>query len=77
MYTVSVGISNQKTSVEESKYEEKPKSVLIVPGEYIPKKEPSNILEMKTMRLYIVTLAPTLFYQQGNHNSCILLSLAS
>ena len=23
------------------------------------------------MRLYIVTSAPTLFYQQGNHNSCI------
>ena len=27
------------------------------------------------MRLYIVHVAPTLFYQQGNHNSCILLSL--
>ena len=29
------------------------------------------------MRLYIVPGAPTLLYQQGNHNSCILLSLAS
>ena len=29
------------------------------------------------MRLYIVPGAPTLLYQQGNHNSCILSSLAS
>ena len=29
------------------------------------------------MRLYIVPGAPTLFYQQGNHNSCIISSLAS
>ena len=29
------------------------------------------------MRLYIFPGAPTLFYQQGNHNSCILSSLAS
>ena len=29
------------------------------------------------MCLYIVPGAPTLFYQQGNHNSCILSSLAS
>ena len=29
------------------------------------------------MRLYIVTGAPTLFYQQCNQNSCILSSLAS
>ena len=29
------------------------------------------------MRLYIVPGAPTLFYQQGNKNSRILLSLAS
>ena len=29
------------------------------------------------MRLYIVPGAPTFFYQQGNHNSCILQSSAS
>ena len=29
------------------------------------------------MRLYIVTSAPNLFYQQGNQNSCILSSLVS
>ena len=29
------------------------------------------------MRLYIVPGAPTLLYQQGNHNLCMLLSLAS
>ena len=29
------------------------------------------------MRLYIVPGAPTLFYQQGNHNSYILSSLES
>ena len=29
------------------------------------------------MRLYIVPGAPTLFYQQGNQNSCILPSFAS
>ena len=28
------------------------------------------------MHLYIVPGAPTLFYQQGNHNSCIISSLA-
>ena len=38
IYTISVGICNQHTSVEGSKYEEKPKSVLTVPGEYISKK---------------------------------------
>ena len=32
MYTVSVGQCNEPKSVEDSKYEEKPKSVLIVPG---------------------------------------------
>ena len=32
--------------------------------------------EKKTICLYIVTVAPTLFYQQGNKNSCILSSLA-
>ena len=35
IYTVPVGWYNQQTSVEYSKYEEKPKSALIVPGEYI------------------------------------------
>ena len=29
------------------------------------------------MRLYIFPGAPTLFYQQGNQNSCIISSLAS
>ena len=29
------------------------------------------------MRLYIILGAPTLFYQQGNHNLCILSSLAT
>ena len=38
IYTVPVGRCNQQTSVEESKYEEKRKSILIVPGEYISKK---------------------------------------
>ena len=32
IYTVPVGRCNQQTSVEESKYEEKPKSALIFPG---------------------------------------------
>ena len=41
------------------------------------RQEPSKILENKTMRLYIVPGSPNLFYQQGNHNSYILLSLAS
>ena len=76
-YTVPVGRCNQQTSVEEYKYEEKPKGVLIIPGEYISKKEPRKISENKIMRLYIFPGAPTLFYQQGNHNSCILLSLVS
>ena len=77
IYTVPVGQCNQQTSVEESKYEDKPKSVLTVPVGSISKKEPRNLSENKTMRLYIFPGAPTFFYQQGNHNSCILSSLAS
>ena len=68
IYTVPVGRCNQQTSVEDSKYQEKPKCVLIVPGESISNKEPRKIPEMKKMHLYIFTGAPTLFYQQGNHN---------
>ena len=68
IYTVPVGRFNQHKSAEDYKYEEKPKSELIVTGESISKKEPIKILEKKTMHLYIVTGSPTLFYQQGNHN---------
>ena len=77
IYTVPVGRYNQQASVKEYKYEEKNKSALIVPGKYISEKEPSNISEKKTMRLYIVPGSPTLFYQKCNHISCILSSLAS
>ena len=77
IYTVRVGQCNQHTSVEEYEYEEKPNSVVIVPGNFIPKKEPINISENQIMRLYIVPGAPTLLYQQGNKNLCILSSLAS
>ena len=76
IYTVTVGQCNQQKLVEESKYEEKTKSASIVPGEYISKKEPGKIPETKTIRLYIVPCAPSLLYQQGNQNSCIVLSLA-
>ena len=62
-YTVPVGQFNQQTSVEKSKYEEKHNSVLIVTSEYISKKKPIKISEKKTMSLYIVPVAPTLFYQ--------------
>ena len=62
IYTIPVGRCNQHTSVEESKYEEKHKIALIVPGEYISNKEPSKILEKKKMRLYIVPGSSTLFY---------------
>ena len=43
IYTVPVGRCNQQTSVEESTYEEKPKSALIFTGEYILKKERRKI----------------------------------
>ena len=43
IYTVPVGKWNEQTSYDESKYEEKHKNALIVPGESISKKEPSNI----------------------------------
>ena len=76
-YIVPIGWCNELTSVDESKYEEKLKSALICPGESISKKEPSKISEKKIVCLYIVPGAPTLFYQQGNHNSCILSSLTS
>ena len=68
IYTVPFGWYNQQTSAEEFKYEEKSKSELNVRGEFISKKEPSNIPEKKTMRLYIVFGAPNLFYQQVNYN---------
>ena len=77
MYTVPVRQCNQQTSVEESRYEEKPKSALIVPGKSISKKETSKISGNKTIRLYIVPDAPTLFYEQGNKYTCILSTLAS
>ena len=77
IYNVPVGRYNQHKSAEESKYEEKRKNSLIGPSESISKKEPRKIPENKTMRLYIVPGAPILFYQQGNQNSRILLSLAS
>ena len=51
IYNVPVWRFNQQTSVEESKYKEKPKSALIIPGESISKKEPNKISEKKTMRL--------------------------
>ena len=38
IYTVPVGWHNQQKSVQDSKYDHKPKSALIVPGEYISKK---------------------------------------
>ena len=74
-YTVPVGQCNQQKSVKESKYEEKHNSVLIIPSESISKKETSKISQKKKMCLYIVTGAPTLFYQQRNDNACILSSL--
>ena len=77
IYTVPVGRCNQQTSVEDSKYEEKLKNSLIVPGESISKKEPINISEKKTMCLYIVPGVPTLFYQKVNQNTFILSLLAS
>ena len=77
VFTVTVGQCNQQTSVEEYKYEEKRNNSLIFPGKSISKKEQSKISEKKTMWLYIFPVAPTLLYQQGNHNSCVLLSLES
>ena len=75
IYTVPVVWWNQQASAEESKYEYERKNALIVPGEYISKKEPSKISGNKTMRLYIFPGATTLLYQQGNQNLCILSSL--
>ena len=77
IYTVTVGRCNLQTSVIESKYEEIHQNELIFPSGSISKKEPSKIPEKKKIRLYIVSGAPTLFYQQGNHNPCIILSLSS
>ena len=67
----------EHTLVDEFKYEEKRDNALTGPGESISKKEPRKISENKMMRLYIVPGAPTVLYQQGNENSCILSSLAS
>ena len=67
-YTVPVGRCNQQTKFEESKCKNKPKSALIVPGASISKKELSKKSVKKPNCLYIVSGAPTLFYQQGNYN---------
>ena len=77
IYTVSFGRCNLQTSVDESKYEKIHHNPLICPDESISKKEPSKISEKNTILLYIVHGAPNLFYQEGNHNSCIISSLAS
>ena len=63
IYTVTVRRCNIQTSVEEYKYEEKPKGVFIVPGESISKKEPINTPEKKKMHVYIVPAAHNLFCQ--------------
>ena len=72
IYTIPVVLYYLYTSVDEYKYEEIHHNALIFPGGYISKKEPSKISEKKTIRLYIFPSAPTLFYQQGNQNSCII-----
>ena len=77
IYTVTVGRYDIQTSVYESKYEEIHNNVLTFPVGSISKKEPNKISEKNTISLHIVPGAPTLFYQQGNHNSCIITSLAS
>ena len=59
------------------KSSKKPKSALIVPGEYISKKGPSKKSSKKPKRIYIVPGAHTLLYQEGIHNSCIYSSLES
>ena len=76
IYNVPVGRCDLHTSVDEYKYEEIHQNELICPGEYIYIKEPIKISEKKIIHLYIVPGAPTLIYQQGNHNSCIVSSLA-
>ena len=55
----------------------KSKSALILPVASISKKETSNKSAKKPKHLYIVPGAPTLFYQQGNQNLCILSSFES
>ena len=47
MYTVPVLIFNQQKSVEESKYEEKRESTIIVPDKSISKKEPRKYQKRK------------------------------
>ena len=77
IYTVPIVQCNLQTSADEYKYEEIHHNTLICPGGSISKKEPSKISEKKKICLYIVPDEPTLFYQQGNHNSCLISSLAS
>ena len=76
IYTVPVGRCNQQTSVEESKYEEKRKNALIVPGESISKKELSKIPEKKKIHLYIVPVSPTLLYGQSKFMYFIILVIS-
>ena len=77
IHTVPIVLCYIQASVDESKYEDIHQNALMFPGGSISKKEPSKISEKKTIRLYIVPGAPTLFYQQGNQDSYIITSLAS
>ena len=77
IYTVPVGRCNLQTSVDDSKYKEIHQNDLICLGQSISKKEPSKISLKKIICLYISPDEPTLFYQQGNPNSCIISSLES
>ena len=77
MYTVPVWQCNELTSVDESKYEEKRQNSLICPSEYISKKNWARYHKKRLCAYTLFLVHPSLFYQQGNHNSCILSSLAS
>ena len=81
IYTAPVGRCNQQTSVEESKYEEKRKNALIVPGKYISKKDLRKIPEKKkcAYTLFLVHLPYSInkaiiihvFYRPW-HQHCII-----
>ena len=68
IYNVPVGQCIIKTSVDESKYKGIHQNALTFPGVSLSKKKPSKISEKKKIYLFIVPGAPTLFYQQVNHN---------
>ena len=72
IYTVPVGLCNELTSVNESKYEDKHQKALICPGESVSKRNRARYQKKRQCAYTLLVVHPNLFHQQGNQKSRIL-----